>query len=87
MFKLVQVFIQKNHEKLIMVFKSSVSLKELPLFDLQTTIILFGYHPFHKTLPISSAFVNWISVRFYETDCSRKWFHLKIISAAKYTMI
>ena len=27
------------------------------------------YCPFHKTLPRSSAFVNWISVRFYETDC------------------
>ena len=29
----------------------------------------FEYRPFHKTLPRSSAFVNWISVRFYETDC------------------
>ena len=28
------------------------------------------YRPFHKTLPRSSAIVNWISVRFYETDCS-----------------
>ena len=27
----------------------------------------FKYRPFHKTLPRSSAFVNWISVRFYET--------------------
>ena len=27
------------------------------------------YHPFHKTLPRYSAFGNWISVRFYETDC------------------
>ena len=27
------------------------------------------YHPFHKTLPRSSACVNWISVRFYETGC------------------
>ena len=25
--------------------------------------------PFHKTLPRSSAFINWISVRIYETDC------------------
>ena len=25
------------------------------------------YRPFHKTLPRSIAFVNWISVRFYET--------------------
>ena len=28
-----------------------------------------NYRPFHKTLPKSSAFVSWISVRFYETDC------------------
>ena len=28
------------------------------------------YRPFKKTLPRSSAFVNWISVRFYETGCS-----------------
>ena len=27
------------------------------------------YRPFHKTLPRSSAFINWISVSFYETDC------------------
>ena len=27
------------------------------------------YRPFHKTLPRSRAFVNWISVRFYEMDC------------------
>ena len=26
--------------------------------------------PFHKTLPRTSAFINWISVRFYETDCT-----------------
>ena len=26
------------------------------------------YSPFHETLPRSSTFVNWISVRFYETD-------------------
>ena len=25
------------------------------------------YSPFHKTLPRSSAFVNWLSIRFYET--------------------
>ena len=28
------------------------------------------YHPFHKTLPRSSAFVKFISVRFFETGCS-----------------
>ena len=27
------------------------------------------YSPFHKTLPRSNAFVNWISIRFYETGC------------------
>ena len=27
------------------------------------------YRTIHKTLPRSIAFVNWISVRFYETDC------------------
>ena len=30
----------------------------------------FKYLTFHKTLPRSSAFENWISVRFYETDCT-----------------
>ena len=30
----------------------------------------FIYRPFHKTLPRSSTFVNWISVSFYETGCS-----------------
>ena len=30
---------------------------------------ILWYRPFHKTLPRSSTFVNWISVRFYETDC------------------
>ena len=27
------------------------------------------YRPFHETLPRSSAFINWISIRFYETAC------------------
>ena len=27
------------------------------------------YRLFHKTLPRSIAFVNWISLRFYETGC------------------
>ena len=27
------------------------------------------YQPFHKTLTRSSAFLNWISVKFYETGC------------------
>ena len=28
------------------------------------------YRPFHKTLPRTSVSVNWLSVRFYEMDCS-----------------
>ena len=32
--------------------------------------MLVQYRPFHKTR--SSAFVNWISVRFYETSCMSK---------------
>ena len=28
------------------------------------------YRPFHKTLPRSNASVNWMSVRFFETDCT-----------------
>ena len=28
------------------------------------------YRSFHKTLPRSSAFINWISVRFYGTGCT-----------------
>ena len=31
--------------------------------------LLNTYRPFHKTLPRSSSFVNWISVRFNETGC------------------
>ena len=34
--------------------------------------LLFMYLPFHKSLPRSRAFVNWISVWFYETCCSLK---------------
>ena len=37
--------------------------------------------PFHKTLPRTSAFLNWISVRFYEIDCirnNRPWYVLQI---------
>ena len=30
------------------------------------------YPPLHKTLQRTSAFVYWISVRFYKTDCSQK---------------
>ena len=31
--------------------------------------IYLSQRPFHKTLPKSNAFMNRISVRFYETDC------------------
>ena len=41
-------------------------------FEFQSNICyMFKYRPFHKTLPRSSAFVNWISVRFYETGCTK----------------
>ena len=33
-------------------------------------ILNLYYRPFHKTLPRTSAFVYWISVWFYETDCT-----------------
>ena len=39
----------------------------------------FTYRPFHNTLPRSSAFVNWFSVRFYETDCIKKIYDLYFI--------
>ena len=40
------------------------------------------YRPFHKTLPISCEFVNWISVRFYETGCikNNKTFISRVLS-------
>ena len=41
------------------------SLLNLIPVDLTGTFIT--YRPFHKTLPRSSVFINWISVRFYET--------------------
>ena len=46
--------------------------------------IHFIYRPFHKTLPRSSAFVNWTSVRFYETSCmykSSSFLHLFLMKA------
>ena len=30
------------------------------------------YRPFHKTLPRSGAFVEWIPVRFFEKDCTKR---------------
>ena len=33
------------------------------------TVESIVYNQVHKTLPSYSALVNWISVRFYETDC------------------
>ena len=41
--------------------------------------IYFIYRPFHKTLPRSSEPVNWISLRFYETDCISNSVDHKII--------
>ena len=44
----------------------------LKLMSINIINSIFNYRPFQKTLPRSSAFVYWISVRFYETDCSKK---------------
>ena len=35
------------------------------------------YRQFHKNFPRSSAFINWTSVRFYETDCTWMIFWIK----------
>ena len=35
-------------------------------------LFFLEYHPFHETLPRSSAFVNWILVGVYETDCIKR---------------
>ena len=45
---------------------------ERTLIQKRLTIYPWGhrYRPFHKTLPRTSAFVNWISVRFIDIDCS-----------------
>ena len=38
-----------------------------------TLLIMHGFLcPFHKTLLRSSALVNWISVRYFETGCTSK---------------
>ena len=37
------------------------------------------YRPFHKTLPRASAFVYWISVRFYESDCMYSPYHKTLL--------
>ena len=41
--------------------------------ELEDCYVIEGplYRPFHKTLPRSCAFINWISVRYYETGCSK----------------
>ena len=44
------------------------------------------YRPFHKTLPRSCAFVNWISVRFYEMDCTQKNIYKKKTRSASITL-
>ena len=56
---------------LALLLKDSFSLqRSFRFLKIYRKYIHFTYRPFHKTLPRSSAFVNWISVRFYETDCS-----------------
>ena len=56
--------------------------------------IIFMYRPFYKTLPRSSAFFNWISVRFYETDynkavgaASQRWSNEKMMVYFKLMMV
>ena len=59
----------------IEVTNSMLLLSEFSVLRLNKAIggfLLFMYRPFHKTIPRSRAFVNWISVRVYETDCSLK---------------
>ena len=46
------------------------------------TVLVSRYRPFHKTLPRSSAFVNWIPVRFYETGCSKIGWNLEFFTFA-----
>ena len=43
-----------------------------PISGPTTVCVFFKYRPFHKTLLRSNAFCNWISVRFYETGCTKK---------------
>ena len=42
------------------------------------TVVGFKYRPLHKTLPRSSAFLNCILVRFYETGCKEKLYLSRI---------
>ena len=52
----------------------SVLIKDFELRDFSGRVFLgISYRQFHKTLPRSSAFVNWISVWFHETGCIRKY--------------
>ena len=63
-------------------FELSISLSFIPSRELSrknyiflsgvSCIVLINLdcRQFHKTLPKSNAFINWISVRFYETVCS-----------------
>ena len=54
------------------------SWSPVPLIYARDISFKIKYRPFHKTLPRSSLFVNWISVRFYEMDCSSNtWFFIK----------
>ena len=51
---LLQTFVKYIHIRII-IFRIGCSVPRYP--------------PFYKTLPKFSAFVNWMSVRIYETDC------------------
>ena len=54
-------------------YESSLTIKKNLLLNLLYMLISsqseeLSYRLCHETLPRASAFVNWISVRFYETD-------------------
>ena len=51
-----------SHENL----KKNCHVEETSVISL--TLLPKSYRPFHKTISRSSAFVNWISVWFYETS-------------------
>ena len=58
---------KKNHLYLRDMLESLTDVNSESRLTLQEDEeITFWYRPFHKTLPRSSAFVNYISVRFYE---------------------
>ena len=63
--EMIQVTVRIHTDEFILFYKKNkTGAKTAPLAP------KLRYRLFHKTLPRSSAFVNWISVRLHETDCS-----------------